>query len=236
MILYSENGEKINFDLTTARLIKNGERGFYSDVYHYGSNCLKMFRMSRVCDDAVMRAIRNIKCDNLYKILDLYYSSVLRRNDDFVAYSSFYYEDCDINILNMPMDYFLDNFSDLRKLAIILGNAGIEMDDLHDENIIFQKNRMIMIDADQYKLHYDLNNSILDYIKSDNIVSIRLLMGAILRRDIAHNLNFKDFDRNNIIKILALFFHNDDYSIDDIFHELSYYKYPVEFIKKKSSH
>lgn len=236
MILYSENGKKIDFDITNANLVKNGDRGFGSCVYHYGSNCLKIFRILRDCDDEVIEAIRNIDCANLYKILHLYYSSILRSNENFVAYSSLYYEDFDINILKMPMDYLLDNFSDLRKLAIILANAGVEINDLHSENIIMQKNRIIIIDSDKYILHHNLNDDLLNYIKWNNIFSIRLLMGDILCDTMSNDLNFNKCNDTSIMKELDVFFDNYNYSIDDIFHELSCYKDPIDYVRKKHNY
>ena len=63
-----------------------------------------------------------------------------------------YYDSEDIDVLTMPMSYILDNFYDLFESVTKLSDKNILIQDLHDGNVITNKNQIIVIDADMYDI------------------------------------------------------------------------------------
>lgn len=228
MILYNKIGEKIDFDITKATLIKNGDCGMTSNVYHYGHDCIKIFNGNFV-DEKIIKSIKNIKSDNLYKIIDLYYNG----NGDFSAYIAKYYEEGNINILTMLMDYILDNFSDLIKLSDLLSKNRIEILDLHPKNIILQESRMIVIDADHYHLLNNLkyNDNMYQRLKHNNIFMIKLLMCSLLYYYFK-SVILDESQLINMKKELKNIFLDNMCDLDSIYDSFKCYKYPMEYVKK----
>lgn len=102
---------------------------------------------------------------NFCKLYDLLYDMDMC---NVVGYTMKYYKRMIDNILDVPIDYLLDNYSLLYDAIIELSKNCIEVVDLHGYNIINTDDGMIIIDYDQYN-RCD-NCEILDFLNKERLV------------------------------------------------------------------
>ena len=209
-ILYDENGNKISF---------NGEtlsKGFLGEVYKLDDNtCLKYISNS-LTDIDVIKEIVSLDLESFYKIYQIFYN----RFGEIGGYTMKYYREEKIDILALPVEYALDNFSKIIKDSKKLTDKYIVMGDLHPGNVIMDKNNITVIDADNY---YFTKDSV-SYANSKWL--LRLFEG--LFTEALENYHIATYDNYRIIHNI---FGQD---LDRMFTELSNYKYPIDYIKKKS--
>lgn len=231
MKLYKEDGNSIYFDLNHANFIKDGDMGANGYVYQFGNDCIKFVPVSSICK-CILR-VKNISNKNLYKILDLYYKKDYTSSGfdfNFAAYSSIYYQSDNRDIYSVPTDYVTDNFRDLISLCYILADNGIEINDLHANNVILQNNNIVIIDADDFYLHDDLNKMKIDYIRNANITEIRFLLFDLLYC-LTNDTTLCDYENS----LVELFLNNKDYSLSDVLLDIDKSKSRniYEYVKKK---
>lgn len=208
--LEKEDGSFIYLDNSSSNLVGVGQ---CSSVYRYGEDCVKIldqdilnnrFRNS-------IKTIKNIKSPNLYEIIDLLkgeWDDGLRTRYDYVGYLMKYYQtyynSCiDIegtkldvfDIFKMPMDYIIDNYYNLIELANNLARNDIIIDDLHHDNCIKTKDRIIVIDCDHYTIEKRCTN-----LFERNFQSINYLFQSLFFDSFILNYQFID-DRYVIDKI-----------------------------------
>lgn len=143
-----------------------------------------------------------------------------------------YYLPDDIDILTMPIDYILDNFNDLCDLACKLASHSIMMSDTHEDNVILQENRMILIDADRWARVDDLYD---DYdVKLGNHHAIvhllcRLYYSALTKLGKVSESSYypSDNDYNMVLRQL------ENISIEELLKEHQEFKYPIDYIEAK---
>lgn len=158
---------------------------------------------------------------NFYTVYKMLYDSY----HDFVAYTMKYYDSEDIDVLTMPMSYILDNFYDLFESVTKLSDKNILIQDLHDGNVITNKNQIIVIDADMY--------DILKNPSKNEAIRANYKKLCYLFRDLFINAistyHIELFDVGLIINSLF------DYRRDttSIYRKLKSYKYPIDYITSK---
>lgn len=152
-MIRNENRKVLNLEVNEDMLIG---QGFYSRVYRIDKDtCFKKFknpvkdstfkRLEQQSRDyetrKVIEAIKRIENPNLYQIHDLCFDKL-----KFIGYTMRYYEPADIMTLNRR--YILINYLNVLELFDTLSNRGIVLSDLHQDNLLFTKEGMVIIDCD----------------------------------------------------------------------------------------
>lgn len=131
--------------------------------------------------------------DNFCNLYDLYYDKKL---ENVIGYTMKYYEECIDNILVMPIDYILDNYSLIYDLVVRLTNDCIRVVDMNPDNVINTSDKMVVIDYDKYYIDNGVDNETLDYInKSALIYTFKGIFVKALRKygiDVDGNLEIKN--------------------------------------------
>lgn len=142
--LFKKNGELVSYNVG-----KPMARGSHAKVYRIGKDrCLKKFNIFPFKYDMEMFDIF-LESDlaNFYKIYELLYNRKIRLD----AYDMKFYKEDVFNIIDIPTDYILDNFSSILMSINILSRKGIQVRDLIPINLIFSKDGITVIDVDSYR-------------------------------------------------------------------------------------
>lgn len=217
-------GKKVKIVLPKENLVDCGTE---VDVYYCKDGCIKIFKC-KISDSSasVLQTIKVIRDPNLYCIHNLYYDSKAL-TAHVKAYDMDYYKEEKLNVLTMPMDYSLDNFHDLCKLAERLSLYKIIVNDLHEKNVIMQRNRLIVIDADRW---FKCDTFNYDYLVSENYRAIVHLLMRLYYRELVNFGKIEPLEYNIYDKVLG---NLESIKAQKIFQELSEYKYPIDYIEAK---
>lgn len=213
--LYDIDNKKYLFDVK-----KPIDRGHTGLVYKIDDDtCLKYTTSYRLHQWYTLSKLMELNLDNFYKIYKILFDS----NGDYSGYLMKYYQNELIDILTMPTEYTLDNFYRLSNTVNKISNNEIVMYDLHDGNVIMNKNDIIIIDADFYDEEYTSN---IEKIKIDNYELLLYLFKDLYKINLEeHFTNYTEEYR----VILDLFSKNEN-----IYQKLKDYKYPIDYIKSKT--
>ena len=220
--LYKEDKSKLFYDEEGNKLLINLSKGIigyglYGVVYQFGNNqCLKYVTNDSNSNPEVIKEIMHMDLNNFYKIYKLLYD----KNHYFSGYIMKYYEDIKLDILSMPIDYTLHNFYSLINDIEKISNKSILLKDMHSENIILNENQIIVIDVD--------NSIFFLNPYTNNIISINGLFKDLY---INHLEEYHKYTIEKLSVIKRLFTYKN---IDYLYNELKDYKYPIDYIKKKS--
>lgn len=221
MILYDENGNKET--ITTKNKLGEGQHGI---VYQISDEeCLKVYKRKPEIDIEVLKTIASLNLTSYYEILKLYYSkaSILS------AIKMKYYEKKDIDILTMPSEYTLDNLYKILSSADKLSQNNILIEDTHSGNIIMANNDIIIADVDLYSFSHFYKER---ELRRKNIQKIGYLFNEIYSESISdYHEELKSFLVAELIR--KLFTIVTPSQVEKIYSELSKYKYPIDYIKKK---
>lgn len=191
--------------------------GLYGVVYKIGNDkCLKHVTNGSRSNSEVIEEIMKLDLESFYKIYKLLYD----RDGYFSGYTMKYYDGEDIDILLMPTDYTLDNFAKLERDIEKISEKNIFVDDLHTENVILNRNELIVIDVDNYTFSTSKN------LLNSNITEIYRLFKGLYIENMIKNYS-ETVDELRVIRQLFK-------SNNNIYDELKGYKYPIDYIKKKS--
>lgn len=176
MIYYTKDGNSINYDCNNS--IVSGTQG---SIYRISSSvCLKEYKednkINSIFDDSGTKFNQemfdyfkdNYKGSNMGELYDLLYDKKLVT---VLGYTMKYYQEMVDNILNIPVDYILDNFSMIYDLVIRLTDECIRIVDLHCGNIINTDNGMVIIDYDKYYIDRDSTGDTIRYINKSALMS-----------------------------------------------------------------
>lgn len=156
------NRDLKKFDPTGFEYLNRGSCGHIS----YNKNIIfKQYFASTKQEDRLSEHIFDILKDinnpHFIKLIDIYskndllklFFNKLRKKVFLVdAYSAKYYENENINVLNEPIDYLLDNIREIEILIDIFSDNAVMIDDIHRKNVIFTSQKMIIIDPDFFKI------------------------------------------------------------------------------------
>ena len=191
MNYYDRDKNKIKFNTINMKCIGKGTCG---KVYKHNNNAVKIYyndtaeflRLKPERFD-LFKSITNphfIKLKNIYRKNP----SPFDKNKEFVtaAYETAYYQEDKTSIIEKPMDYLLDNLSELEILLTYFTSEHILTDDLKYCNTILCKNDIVLIDPDNYRIYKDS----LRYIALRNKENLLNLTNSILYNSL------KDYDKN----------------------------------------
>ena len=226
MKLYKDDGKGIY----SAKYKEYIGSGYYGDVYRKidSDECLKLFKIpGGRCDIDVLRFIKQKKLQNFYELREFLFNA----DKSFLGYTMKYYQDMGVDILTMPVEYTIENLRILYNSFMELTNNSIRVRDMHGDNAIVCKDKIVMVDADRLIFDY-LNNY---YLKEKNIEQLQYVFSD-LYSDALYNYHTSLGTRENYEKIDRLFVFTsycDSKRLDNTCKKLSYYKYPIDYIKEE---
>lgn len=166
--------------------------GFYSKVYRISRDeCFKKFKKG-IRDFETRKsldAIKLISNPNLYQIHDLCFDKF-----KLIGYTMKYYESVDI--MNLNKRYILINYLNILELFNVLSNRGIVLSDLHQDNLLFTKEGMVIIDCDDAYIGAEPNRAMRSNIELfKEALKDKIFAGSL------HNHCFNDNTRSLIESI-----------------------------------
>lgn len=158
MKYYDKDGKEISF--TTTSKINNV--GCFGNIYKVAEDdniCLKEIKdidpstltifdslPTVICED-IFNYFRNFNDPNFCKLYDLLYN----KDKKVVAYTMKYYKSAIDNILSMPVDYLVENFSAIYDAMDRLAKDLVLVVDLHNRNMILTSDNIVVVDFDKYR-------------------------------------------------------------------------------------
>lgn len=216
--LYDKEGKKYLYNVNKSIGI-----GSTAIVYKISDDiCLKYISNDCAIDYSIISKIMNMNLDNFYKI----YKLLFNYNGYFSGYLMQYYKDEDVNILTMPTDYTLDNFYKIYSSIKKINDSKIFIRDLHDGNIIMNKDKITIIDIDFYDCEYETSD---DNVEKNNYSALMTLFEDIYRNALIKNKSF--ITSEDLNAITYLFSPKED--INMVYKKIKEYKYPIDYIKCK---
>lgn len=178
MKYYNNNGKEVNF--TTTSMINN--TGCFGNIYKVAEDdnvCLKEIKdvdlsaltifdsVPTVISEDIFNYFRDFNDPNFCKLYDLLYN----KDKKVVAYTMKYYKSAIDNILSMPVDYLVENFSAIYDAMDRLAKDLVLVVDLHNRNMILTSDNIVLVDFDKYRreegmsydVRLDINTSALYY-------------------------------------------------------------------------
>lgn len=165
MKYYNSSGELVEFDG-----IKSGHYGQNSEIMRLsdGSVYKKYFNEAEDTNHITLEVFEFIKLlnnEHMVKLIERFYQvkNNLKANDIISAperytidvYTYEWVKEDNIDILNMPVDYLLDNMNELLHLVDYLSAFGLYMIDVMTDNAVLNENGIVLIDPDIYTFEYN---------------------------------------------------------------------------------
>ena len=162
-----------------------------------------------------------LELDNFYKIYELLYN----KKNKLSGYTMEYCHNTDIDIVNMDTEYLLDSFDKIVKSSDKLASMGIVIDDLVPTNLIYESDKMVVIDIDNYYVNDTIST---DNIKTVNRHKLKLLLYNMLKASL-YDLYWKDYLKRYLDNLEELY---NTGNITDVMKTLSKYKRPYDYLNK----
>lgn len=158
MKYYDKDGKEISF--TTTSKINNV--GCFGNIYKVAEDdniCLKEIKdidpstltifdsLPTVISEDIFNYFRNFNDPNFCMLYDLLYN----KDKKVVAYTMKYYKSAIDNILSMPVDYLVENFSAIYDAMDRLAKDLVLVVDLHNRNMILTSDNIVVVDFDKYR-------------------------------------------------------------------------------------
>ncbi len=167
MEFYNTDNKKIIInDEIFGNAIKSGKCG---TVYHYNEDlCFKLYnqkyteyqyRLSIYLYDI----LKNIDNPNLVDIKELYFKEDNKARCNSDAYMSKYYKKKYSDILEVPVDYLLNNVERLLMLGETISSKKIIFNDLKVKNCIMTDNDFVLLDPDLWEHSHNSKKEIIEY-------------------------------------------------------------------------
>ena len=217
LCFYDKDGKMLvfNFDHRT-------NRGSCGNIYKINNEvCLKRFSKDAYYNEDAFEIIINMDLKNFYKVYEMLYD----REQEFAGYIMKYYQPENIDILTMPISWTLDNFYSLYDSIDRLIKKNILVEDLHDGNVIVNKDGITVIDIDMYKL------SRIGF-EEEVVLKNKKSLYALFRDLYVNSIVDYHYGMQNYSSILrGLFDQTEDSS--EVSKKLKSYKYPIDYIRAK---
>ena len=170
--------------------------------------------------------LKDIHNNNFMELHNIYTEKrrVFHQTD---AYTAKYYKDENLNILDMPTDYLLDNFREIDLLFKIFSDERIITNDVKNNNSITTSNSIIIIDPDLFYTSLMAKKAI------TRINKIQIL--RLLRTMIVECIKVNDYERITKKMNSDLINYNITDNTDivkELSKKLSPYKKPIDFFIK----
>ena len=212
MKYYNSDGKEVSF--TTTSKINNV--GCYGNIYRVEEDdniCLKELKdvepkkpltifddTPTVISEDIFNYFKNFNDPNFCKLYDLLYN----KDRKVVAYTMKYYKSAIDNILSMPVDYLVDNFSAIYDAMEKLARDLVLVVDLHNRNMILTSDNIVLVDFDKYRREEDMPYDIrLDINTSALYYAFSKMLNDALN-------SFGMLSTNNVLLVSNLFAYGTD--------------------------
>lgn len=198
-MLYDRNCEKAKIDMDLMIYVNHGDCGkIFTDGHimlkKYYFETESRYRLKQSIFDT-LKCIDNPHLVELYDVysdmtlltLFAYKMSISKFHID--AYTAKYYPNDSVNVLEMEIDYLIDNFKELEALFEIFTKHSIIVHDVKRENAILGKNSIVIIDPDCF----NLTKLPEDVLKTHNKRELLTLFRDICLDCIVRKLDYKTF-------------------------------------------
>ncbi len=162
MQYYNSKGEIVELEGT-----KSGKYGFNSEIMRVDENVFyKRYFWETVEENRILvevfEFIKQVRNKHLIKLIERYYqvskdknivvSDLLENPGNYIidAYTYEWVPSENIDILDMPIDYLIDNLKELLDLADYLSEYGLFIMDAKVENSVLNSEGIVLIDPDIY--------------------------------------------------------------------------------------
>lgn len=163
MKYYTKDGVEYEYTITS----KINDTGNYGNIFRVRENdsiCLKHLKEVKssqpltifddtptVISEDIFEYFKCLNNPNFCKLYDLLYS----KDSKIIAYTMRYYQNIINNILLMPVDYLVDNFSAIYDAMDKLAKDLVLVVDLHNRNMVLTENNIVIVDFDKYRIEKD---------------------------------------------------------------------------------
>ena len=211
MKYYDKYGKEVKF--TTTSKINNP--GCFGNIYKVAEDdniCLKEIKdvdlstltifdsIPTVISEDIFNYFRDFNNSNFCKLYDLLYN----KDRKVVAYTMKYYKSAIDNILSMPVDYLVDNFSAIYDAMEKLARDLVLVVDLHNRNMILTSDNIVLVDFDKYRREEDMPYDIrLDINTSALYYAFSKMLNDALN-------SFGMLSTNNVLLVSNLFAYGTD--------------------------
>lgn len=188
----------------------------------YSEDALNSFR-ERVFDINVFNTIKRLYFNNLGTLIDFNYSEVRRQ---ILSYKMTYYQNKNIDILEMPISYTLDNLYRLYIDMLALAVNKILANDMHSGNAIFTNDKIIIVDLDNLKKLKQLK---LEELINLNINEMCYLFRSIYKEALYQRLK-KEYIPFCMDRAIGLFSaEKNENIVSSVSRKLKPYSYPIDY-------
>ena len=187
--------------------------GHYGIAYKYGDVVIKKYFDNRTANGHIKAdmfdSLKEVKEKAFIDLIDCSCSTIQHfdgyEQKVISAYSSKYINKTKRKSIDMPMDYTLNSLYELYKVANILNDMGIKMNDESYDNLIVSKDNIVIIDPDYYAFDKRL-------VAVNNIISINEYIIDLW----CHEYGIKEEDDVSRFLISKIFYDkcSDDYLIN----------------------
>lgn len=218
MVFYDKNGNTYDFNISKDDYF---DRGRNAKIYRISDNeCLKV--MNRDPDNYLREDIYDV-INSLFLPTFVRINTPFYVNEKIKAYTMEYLKKSNISILDMPIEYTLDNLNNMYKDLSVLAKYWIDAFDLCRSNVIIGDNGMTIIDYDAYK-RCESESEALFYSVWNLMYTFRKIFERALEEK-GINIDKAMIDGVNIAKYLSSYLFK--YSYDNYMEE------PSKVLKRK---
>ena len=223
MYLYTKENEKIKFITSKCNRIGGDAHGNIFKISE--DTCLKINKSVEGFDLETLMLLKSLQLKNFYEIYNFYYSQNKKCN----AYTMKYYESEEIDILTEESLYTINNLDNLLSSVNIINKNNIFISDTHLENVILNKEKITIIDADLYRRNRFFQQLSLEL---HNIDALRSLFENLYIHALKtyHHEYYNEITR---LRIKSLFQLYGSSQVRNTLNTLSKYKYPIDYVRSK---
>lgn len=145
MVFYDKDSNKYTYSIEDKKPVGEGMK---AKIYKISSSeCLKVLHCDPNCyfDEDTFSEIKSLSLKGLVRLGTPFYSGGKLKD-----YIMEYIEKSKVSILDMPIDYTIDNINALYNDLSILADNSIEVHDLFEGNLIVGSSKVTLIDLDDY--------------------------------------------------------------------------------------
>lgn len=221
MIFYDENKKPVEYNLDSMPLLG---KGMFGKVYKASDEtCLKCFNYEQKQNERPLKIIRDLSLPSFYDIYSFYYTG----EEGLIGYLMKFYPKEDIDILGIHKDYLLKNFEQMYEDFGLISQNSMDIVDLNYNNIIFTEEKMIIIDADLYRL----SNSSNAFTKKMNKKHLLFLYINLIIRQLTIKYGYDERKLSLIKDELVNFFYDKVKNPRAFERKLKEFERPIEFIR-----
>lgn len=220
MYFYGEDNKRVRYILGD---LIGGEQ--YGSVYKLSdSECIKIYKKGQVGDKEILTFINGLGLKNFYKIYRLLYN----KKGDFRAHTMKYYEDGNVDILTMPVEYVLYNLYNIYESVVKLTENNIFISDMHTGNIVLGRDEITIIDVDIYTFNRFFSSV---KLREKNTFALKYLFEAIFLEAL-RNYHSDEATFTACQRIGSIFEVYSPSALDRTCKKLIRYKYPIDYVRK----